>query len=142
MKNLATLAILILPALLPAAAPEDDIRAVLSMQEQAWNRADIDAFMTGYLDSPQITFQGGSGITRGYAAVTARYRKNYANPARMGKLKFTIDEVRLVTADSAVVLGGFALTRTKEAGGDASGRFSLVLIKTPKGWKIVHDHTS
>lgn len=142
MTKLACLAILLLPAFLPAAAPEDDIRAVLSMQEQAWNRADIGTFMTGYLDSPQITFQGGSGITRGYAAVTARYRKNYSNPAKMGKLKFTIDEVRLVTADSAVVLGGFALTRTKEAGGDASGRFSLVFLKTPKGWKIAHDHTS
>lgn len=142
MTKLAILAILLLPAILPATGPEDDIRALLSMQEQAWNRADIDTFMTGYLDSPDITFQGGSGITRGYAAVTARYRKNYSNTAKMGKLKFTIDEVRLVTADAAIVLGGFALSRTKEAGGDASGSFSLVFLKTPKGWKIVHDHTS
>ncbi|MBE0658124.1 MAG: SgcJ/EcaC family oxidoreductase [Bryobacteraceae bacterium] len=142
MPRLITLAIFLLPLFLLAATPQNDIRALLAMQEQAWNRADIDTFMTGYLDSPEITFQGGSGITRGYAAVTARYRKNYSNPAKMGRLKFTIDEVRLVTADTAVVLGGFALTRTKEAGGDASGRFSLVLVKTPKGWKIVHDHTS
>jgi uncharacterized protein (TIGR02246 family) len=133
---------LLFAALLLAATPQDDIRAVLSMQEQAWNRADIDAFMTGYLESAEITFQGRSGVTRGYAAVMERYKKTYASPEKMGKLKFTIDEVRLVTSDSALVLGGFALTRTKEAGGAASGRFSLVLVKTTQGWRIVHDHTS
>lgn len=133
---------LLFAALLLAATPQDDVRAVLSMQEQAWNRADIDAFMTGYLESAEITFQGRSGVTRGYAAVRERYKKAYATPEKMGKLKFTIDEVRLVTPGSALVLGGFALTRTKEAGGDASGRFSLVFLKTPAGWKIVHDHTS
>lgn len=133
---------LLIATLLLAATPQDDIRAVLSMQEQAWNRADIDAFMTGYLESAEITFQGRSGVTRGYAAVRERYKKAYATPEKMGKLKFTIDEVRLVTPDSALVLGGFALTRTKEAGGDASGRFSLVLVNTTQGWRIVHDHTS
>ena len=135
---------LLIPALLllSAAPPQDDIRAVLGMQEQAWNRADLGAFMTGYLDSPEITFQGRTGVTRGYAAVSDRYKKAYSTPEKMGKLTFTIDEVRLVTPDSALVLGGFALSRTKEAGGDASGRFSLVFVRTPKGWKIVHDHTS
>jgi len=135
---------LLIPAffLFTAATPHDEIRAVLDLQQQAWNRADIDAFMTGYLDSPEITFQGRSGITRGYAAVSERYKKAYSTPEKMGKLRFTIEEVRLVTPDSALVLGGFALARTTEAGGDASGRFSLVLVKTPQGWKIVHDHTS
>jgi beta-aspartyl-peptidase (threonine type) len=142
MLKLIRLAIVLFLSLPLAATPQDEIRAVLATQEQAWNRADLGAFMTGYLDSPEITFQGRSGITRGYSAVSDRYKKTYATPEKMGQLKFTIDEVRLVTPDSALVLGGFALTRTKEAGGDASGRFSLVLVKTPKGWKIVHDHTS
>ncbi|HNY39166.1 MAG TPA: SgcJ/EcaC family oxidoreductase [Bryobacteraceae bacterium] len=135
---------LIVPILLLLAAtqPQDEIRAVLATQEQAWNRADIETFMTGYLESEEITFQGRTGVTRGYAAVKERYKRAYPTPGKMGELKFTIDEVRLVAADAALVLGGFALTRTTEAGGDASGRFSLVLVKTPKGWKIVHDHTS
>ena len=32
---------------------EEDVRAVLDKQVQAWNRGDIEAFMTTYLDSPQ-----------------------------------------------------------------------------------------
>jgi uncharacterized protein (TIGR02246 family) len=139
-----TMTALIVPILflLTADTPKDEILAVLNMQEQAWNRADIETFMTGYLESEEITFQGRAGVTRGYAAVMERYRKAYSTPEKMGKLKFTIDEVRLVAPGSALVLGGFALTRTEAAGGNAAGRFSLVLVKTPKGWKIVHDHTS
>ncbi len=128
--------------LLAAAGPKEEIQSVLDLQMEAWNRADIELFMTGYLDSAGITFQGKTSVTRGYAAVLERYRKAYSTPGKMGRLKFTIDEIRLVTPDSAVVIGGFALTRTEAGGGNASGRFSLVFVRTPKGWKIVHDHTS
>ena len=127
--------------LLSAAGPREEIQSVLDMQMSAWNRADIEMFMTGYLNSPEITFQGKSGVTRGYGAVMDRYRKAYASPEKMGQLKFTVEEIRLVTKDSAVVIGAFALTRTEAGGGDASGRFSLVFVRTSKGWKIVHDHT-
>jgi uncharacterized protein (TIGR02246 family) len=138
MINLAIPAML----LLAAAGPKEEIQSVMDLQMEAWNKADIELFMTSYLDSPNITFQGKTGVTRGYSAVLERYRKAYSTPEKMGRLKFTIDEIRLVTADSAVVIGAFALTRTEAGGGDASGRFSLVFVKTPKGWKIVHDHTS
>jgi uncharacterized protein (TIGR02246 family) len=128
--------------MLAAASPKEEIQSVLARQMEAWNKADIELFMTSYFDSPDITFQGKTGVTRGYSAVLERYRKAYSTPEKMGRLKFTIDEIRLVTADSAVVIGAFALTRTEAGGGNASGRFSLVFVKTPKGWKIVHDHTS
>jgi ketosteroid isomerase-like protein len=32
--------------------------------------------------------------------------------------------------------------RSAEGGGDASGKFTLVLRKTAQGWKIILDHTS
>lgn len=128
--------------MLAAAGPKEEIQSVLDLQMEAWNKADMELFMTSYLDSPDITFQGKTGVTRGYSAVLERYRKAYSTPEKMGRLKFNIDEIRLVTADSAVVLGAFALTRTEAGGGNASGRFSLVFVRTPKGWKIVHDHTS
>jgi hypothetical protein len=40
------------------------------------------------------------------------------------------------------VIGRFSLQRTPEAGGEASGRYTLIWNKTPAGWKIVYDHTS
>jgi ketosteroid isomerase-like protein len=41
-----------------------------------------------------------------------------------------------------VVIGRFQLERPAAPGGKASGIFTLVLSKTPGGWKIVLDHTS
>ncbi|MCB1018808.1 MAG: nuclear transport factor 2 family protein [Acidobacteria bacterium] len=128
-------------ACLPAATPEEEIRAVLEAQTEAWNRGDIEAFMTGYEDSPETTFVG-KEVRKGYASVLARYRRDYPTRARMGETTFSDIEVRMVRPDVAIVLGRFALKRPADQGGDASGIFSLVFRKTAAGWKIVLDHTS
>lgn len=132
---------LILCSLL-AASPEAEIRAVLDKQVAAWNGGDIEEFMTTYLDSPALTFSGRDGVTRGYRPVLERYRAKYATRQAMGVLRFSEIEIRLLGADAALVLGRFDLTREPAGGGNASGRFTLVLERTPRGWKIVHDHTS
>jgi putative transposase len=55
-------------------APEAEIRAVLDKQQADWNRGDVVAFMSGYEESPAITFQG-KALARGFAAVLERYKK-------------------------------------------------------------------
>lgn len=125
-----------------AASPEQEIRALMQAQLDTWNRGDIEAFMTTYLDSPELSFTSTGGTTRGYRNVLERYRRNYSTRERMGTLAFTIDEVRLISSDVGLVLGQFRLDRSEAAGGPASGRFSLVVKRTASGWKIVHDHTS
>ena len=124
------------------AAPEADVRAVLDKQVSAWNQGDIETFMTTYIDSPELTFNGRDGVTRGYRPVLERYRKRYGSRVAMGTLKFSEIEVRLLGADAALVLGRFDLARGADGGGNAKGRFTLVLRKTPQGWRIIHDHTS
>lgn len=126
---------------LAAASPEIDIRKVLDDQVAAWNRGDIPAFMTGYDNSPDTTFVG-ANVTKGYAAVLERYQKTYSSKEKMGTLSFSIVEVRMLGTDHACVIGRFHLDRTKEAGGEASGIFTLIFNKTSAGWKIVVDHTS
>ena len=44
--------------------------------------------------------------------------------------------------DLILATGKYDLKRTAAGGGDASGRFTLVVRKTPAGWKIIHDHSS
>jgi uncharacterized protein (TIGR02246 family) len=139
-RPLLCLLLAVLPAL--AAGPDEQIRTLLSKQAECWNRGDIDGFMTAYLDSPRITFSGANGVSRGYAAVLERYKQRYPTREAMGTLRFDIEEVRFLRPDVALVLGRFHLTRDAKAGGDASGRFTLVFEKTRNGWKIVHDHTS
>lgn len=139
---LALAALAAAPGVCQAAGPEAEIRAVLDAQVAAWNRADVPAFMEGYEKSPDLTFSGARGVTRGWQSVMDNYRKRYPGAEAMGQLRFSDIEVRLVGAECALVLGQFHLTRTEKAGGNASGHFSLVFRKTPAGWRIIHDHTS
>lgn len=125
-----------------AATPDAEIRRVIDDQAAAWNRGDIDAFMKSYDASPETTYAGSTGVTKGYDKVLARYKAKYSSRAAMGKLTFTGVDVRLIHAGFATVTGQFQLERAKDAGGNASGWFTLVFQKTSKGWKIIHDHTS
>ena len=116
------------------------ISAVLKAQQTAWNRGDVDAFLVGYWQSPELTFSGSNGVSRGWDGVLARYKKNYPDRAAMGELNFSDLEFRFLGADAALVLGKWHLKR--ETAGDIGGVFTLVWQKFPEGWKIIHDHTS
>jgi ketosteroid isomerase-like protein len=115
------------------------INEVLSAQQGAWNRGDVDAFLIGYWRSPELTFSGGNGVSRGWDGVLARYKKSYPNHAAMGQLEFSDLEFRFLGPDAALVLGQWHLKRES---GDIGGVFTLVWQKFPDGWKIIHDHTS
>jgi ketosteroid isomerase-like protein len=139
----ATCIVLLAPAL-RAGSPQEDrehaaIRAVLSGQQNAWNRGDVAAFMQGYWNSPQLSFASSSGFVRGWDKVTNRYKQNYPDRASMGKLDFSDLEVHTLGPDAALVLGKWHLQR---ASADVGGIFSLVFQRFPEGWLIVHDHTS
>jgi ketosteroid isomerase-like protein len=135
--------ILCLVAILPllAASPEQEIRTVLDDQVAAWNRGDIPAFMEGYDKSESTTFVG-TAITKGHAQVLANYIKRYPTREKMGTLRFSDLEIRLLGTDYASVIGRFHLERGSESGGEAVGIFSLLFQKTGQGWKVILDHTS
>lgn len=122
-----------------AADPSNEIRAVLTAQQQAWNRGDIPAFLEGYWNSPELTFAGSDGIVRGYGGLLERYRKSYPDKAHMGELEFSELEIHPLGSDSALVLGHWRLKRSV---GDAGGVFTLIFHRFPVGWRIIHDHTS
>ena len=115
------------------------INAVLQAQQAAWNRGDVDAFLVGYWQSPELTFSGSNGVSRGWDGVLARYKKNYPDRAAMGELDFSGLEFRFLGSGAALVLGKWHLKRDM---GDIGGVFTLVWQKFPEGWKIIHDHTS
>ncbi len=122
-------------------ASEGDIRAVLEMQQAAWNRGDVAGFMSGYEESDTTTFVG-TTITRGYQQVLDNYRRRYATKDKMGQLAFSDVEIRLLGADYASVVGKWHLARAADAGGEVGGIFTLLFRKTAAGWKIILDHTS
>ena len=127
----------------PADARDADraaINAILKAQQAAWNRGDVHSFLVGYWQSPELTFSGSNGVSRGWDGVLARYKKNYPDRTAMGELDFSDLEFRFLGPDAALVLGKWHLKR--ETAGDIGGVFTLVWQKFPEGWKIIHDHTS
>ena len=135
----------ILMAALVCAAPEQastsgaEIQSVLTAQQYAWNRGDIDAFMNGYARSATTLFVSEDEVGRGWETVRERYRVKYSDRAKMGALSFSEIEVTTLSPDAAVVLGRW---RLKRANDEPHGRFTLIFKRLPEGWRIVHDHTS
>lgn len=118
---------------------EPEVCKVLADQADAWNRGDLDGFMAGYLNSPDLTFRSGGTVTKGYDETLARYRKKYQAPgAEMGQLTF--DDLAVWQFEKTlIVTGRWTLDRTADT---PTGLFTLRLELTADGWKIVDDHTS
>lgn len=139
MPRAAFLLLALAPALFGQA---DEIRAMLNNSEAAWNRGDVATFASDYEDAPTTTFVGREITRGGVNAILERYQRSYPTAEARGSLTFSEIEVRLLGEGYALALGRFALKRTAAGGGDAAGRFTLVLRHTAKGWKIIHDHSS
>jgi len=118
---------------------EIEVRNLLAKQNAAWNRGDIDAFMIGYWENDSLMFIGKSGVTYGYKNTLANYKKNYPDTTTMGKLTFTLIQVKWLSPEYFHVTGKYYLTRTI---GDASGHFTLVFRKINGKWVVISDHSS
>lgn len=117
------------------------VEQVLHVQQDAWNRHDLEVFMAGYWKSPELTFFSGASERHGWQETMDRYKATYASPGHeMGKLEFANLRVEALGADAAFVRGEWHLTMSD--GKTPHGLFTLVFRKFPDGWKIVHDHTS
>ena len=117
------------------------IRAVLDKQVVDWNRGDMEAFASGYKNSPDILFMG-TRISKGYDQMLEGYRKSFSTKEKMGVLSFSELEVQPLDEHFVTVTGRFHLERSAAGGGNAGGFFLLVMEKTPAGWKIVRDDTT
>lgn len=123
--------------------PGDPLRAavesILRVQEDAWNRGDLDAFVEHYWKSDALTFSSGGKTTRGWTETLNRYRERYPTAEKMGRLRLSELEITPLGDSAALVLGQWNLERESEP---VSGIFSLVVRKFDGRWLIIHDHTS
>ena len=124
-----------------ATQSETAIRALLQQQVEAWNRHDLEGFMAGYWNSPELTFFSGGSETNGWKPTLDHYRKTYQSKGtEMGKLAMSDIQVVELGSAGAFVRGRWHLTMAD--GKTPHGLYTLVLRKFPEGWRIVHDHTS
>jgi ketosteroid isomerase-like protein len=96
------------------ANPLTEIQSVLRAQQDAWNSGDIDGFMNGYARSPSTLFVADDEVRRGWETVRERYRQKYSDRTKMGTLAFSDVEITPLSANAAVVLGRWRLTRAND----------------------------
>ncbi len=121
------------------AEEEAAVRAVLSKQMDAWNRFDLDEFMSSYWQSPELRFTSGGSVRRGWQETLERYRTTYPDQAAMGELSFEDLEVSILSDRWATVFGRYVLQRESDR---PTGFFTLMFEKQDGVWLIVSDHTS
>ena len=115
------------------------IEKIMHEQQIAWNKGDIDGFMSSYWNDDSLKFIGKNGITHGWKNTLENYKKSYPDKATMGELNFTIISVEELSDTSCYVVGKWDLKREK---GDVSGYYTLLWKKINGKWVIVVDHTS
>lgn len=136
------------------AAPEQvatmQIEHALKKQAEAWNRGDLEAFVSIYAED--ATFLSPSGLTQGRDEVLKRYQAKYPDAVARGTLSFEIVEVRQAVfafdpptrTDASVEVRGVSVVArwmlAYEDKDNAEGLTLLVFHPTEDHlWEIVQD---
>jgi len=118
---------------------EKQILSLLKTQDESWNMGDINGFMETYLKSDSLMFIGKSGVTYGWQNTMNNYKKGYPDTTAMGKLHFTLIDIKKLSRKYYHVVGKWHLTRSI---GNLEGHFTLLMKKIKGKWYIIADHSS
>jgi len=117
---------------------EKAIITAMKNSENDWNNGDLDNFMKMYTTTSTMMMPTGPV---GLGSIRDLYQNHYFN-GKMPKQHLQYDEleVTLLGENYALLTGKFTLSGNSLP--ERSGRYSLVMINTKDGWKILHDHSS
>jgi ketosteroid isomerase-like protein len=112
---------------------------LLQESAEAFNRGDLTGHLESYASS--VTFMTKNGPRPGVVAIEKAFREAYFKDGKpKQRLRFEQIAARRLSGDVALVTGRFIL-----AGGadpDQTGWFTTIWMRTARGWKVVHDHSS
>lgn len=117
-----------------------EVTTMFARSASAWNRGDLDTFMTDYLAGDRTTYVTSKGVIHGPAAIRERYAPRFAPGGMHDSLSFEGIEVDPLAPDVINVIAYYVLMR-----GDslvARGPTSLVMVRQDGRLRIVHDHSS
>ncbi len=115
------------------------IKATLDTTAAGWNRGDLSVYLSAYADT--ATAMGSTGLVRGVRGIEGQMRAGFWRTGRpIQRLSYDHLEIRPIGPDQAVVTGQYILT----GGGrpDRTGWFTTIWVRTSRGWRMVHDHSS
>lgn len=121
------------------AADEAEIRQRLADSALAFNRGDLPGHLAAY--DASVTFMTKDGPRPGVAPIEKAFRETYFRDGQaIQQLRFEQLAVRPLGPDAALATARWALSGGGKA--EQSGWFTLAWLRTPAGWRVVHDHSS
>lgn len=120
------------------AADAAAIKAMFDTTAAGWNRGELPVYLSAYVDT--ATAMGSTGLVRGVKGIEGQMRNGFWRTGRpLQMLSYDHLEIRPIGPDQAIATGQYILT----GGGrpDRTGWFSTIWVRTPKGWRMVHDHS-
>ncbi|HVZ78261.1 MAG TPA: SgcJ/EcaC family oxidoreductase [Gemmatimonadaceae bacterium] len=128
------------PAPVDPVAVRREVLRVLDHGARAWNRGDLDDFLSDYMPDDATTFVGRDSVLHGMTAIRGVYAARFAPGARRDSLHFERPEVDILGPDVVNLIAWYVLMR-----GDSvtqRGPTSLVMRRVNGRWRIIHDHSS
>ncbi|MGZ3465216.1 MAG: YybH family protein [Gemmatimonadaceae bacterium] len=115
------------------------IRAMLDTSAAGWNRAELPVYLSAYVDS--ATAMGSTGLVRGVKGIEGQMRAGFWRTGRPAQtLSYDHLEIRPIGPSQAIVTGQYILTGAGLP--NRTGWFTTIWVRTPAGWRMVHDHSS
>lgn len=124
------------------ATPEQlQVVKIVLAEQAAWNKGDLDGYLSHYKDSPDTQAVLGT-LIRGMGAIRSVFKTNYPNRDAMGQLDYMEVEARELGEKFAVATGKYRLERSKKNGGSAEGTFTEIFEKSENGWVVIFSETT
>ncbi len=120
--------------------PTQTVQAILEASADAWNRGDLEGFVSDYADDSTTTFVSGGRVRYGFDWIRGNYAPRFQPGALRDSLRFENVDARALGREYLLATARFVLFRADSV--TASGPFTLVLRRIGGQWKIVHDHTA
>ena len=115
------------------------IKATLDTTAAGWNRGELAVYLSAYADT--ATAMGRTGLVRGVSGIEGQMRAGFWRNGRpVQSLSYDNLEIRSIGPDQAIVTGRYILTGGGQA--ERTGWFTTIWVRTSRGWRMVHDHSS
>jgi uncharacterized protein (TIGR02246 family) len=118
-----------------------DVVKIVLAQQAAWNKGDLDGYLSHYKDSPDSQAVL-ANLVRGVENIRAAYKQNFPSKDSMGTIEDTDIDVKALGDNYALATGRYHLNRPKKSGGPVEGTFMELFEKTQAGWQIIFSQSS
>lgn len=119
---------------------QEELRRTVERYVALFNSGSASALAELYVERAEVASVGDGEIARGRGAVSDLIERVLA---RLGSLRLVVDSVTVMPLGNEAGLAFFRY-RLEEIAGvpEYAGAMTLVLVRTPEGWRVAHDHAS